>query len=395
MTEKDISILLKQMKNIILNKPIEGEIEDNTDAAKELQEAVSYLSHCLMESNQFVKSLAEGNLEVDLPGRHNFLASELKQLHASLKHITWQTNQVLKGDYKQRIEFMGEFSGAFNEMVVQLEKREIDLKSQANSLISIVDSLRDWVVVTEEETGEFLYTNQTARIQLFKPHTGKVICGDGCRLVEHLKSCGKLQNELQYKFKCEKNKALLVKSYPLFWRGKRVNIHLITDITHQIENEALKGLAYKDELTGLNNRRNCFRTMKSYRKNDIPFSLCMIDLDGLKYINDQFGHLEGDEYLKTTSRILKENTRKNDFACRFGGDEFVVLMPDCQEKEAEEKMARIDKIISNQETKYPMSMSYGVVYVSKEQYALSEEAFEMADEKMYRFKRMRKRKKNG
>lgn len=131
MTEKDTHVLLEQICNVILNKPVEWEMEENFGVVMDIQKAVSYLSQCLMESNQLLKNLAEGNLDVPLPDRHNFLAGELKQLHAALKHLTWQTGQVLKGDYKQRVNFMGEFSRAFNEMVIQLEKRESELKNQA------------------------------------------------------------------------------------------------------------------------------------------------------------------------------------------------------------------------------------------------------------------------
>lgn len=395
MTEKDVSILLKQIRNIILNKPIEVEVlEDKTPAAGELQQGITYLSNCLIESNQFLQSLAEGNLEADIPGRHNFLAGELKQLHAGLKHLTWQTSQVVRGDYKQRVDFMGDFSRSFNEMIIQLEKREHDLKEQAEKLVSIMDSLKDWVMVTEVETGILLYANQTAKQRFYDPDIKKYTCGEGCYFMDHLKSCITLEQEIQYEFKCPKNKVLLVKSCSLLWGEKKAMVHLITDITFQRENEAfLEYMAYKDELTGLDNRRSCLRSIDTYIQNNIPFSLCMIDLDGLKKINDQYGHLCGDEYIKIVSQSLRETAGNVDFTCRFGGDEFVVLMPYCNEKRAKEKMALIDKRILDMEKKYPMSISYGVVYVTKRRHLLLEEALNLADERMYYFKRLRKEKR--
>ncbi|MDR1549868.1 MAG: diguanylate cyclase [Hungatella sp.] len=404
MTEKDASVLLEQIRNIILNKPVSGELEEKTQVFSDLEQAVFYLSHCLMESNEFLKNLAEGNLDVPLPDRHNFQAGELKQLYAALKHLTWQTGQVIKGDYKQRVNFMGDFSRAFNEMVVKLEKRENELKEQAEKikrfnrlLISIMDSLKEWVVVIDEENGSVLYTNEAARRRFYDPGTGQYACGEeDCLLMDRIKSYAGLEQELRYEFKCARNKTFQVKSYSLMWEEKKAVVHLVTDITYQRENEAfLEVMAYKDELTGLDNRRSGLRTIDSYIQKGIPFSLCMIDMDGLKSINDQFGHLLGDEYIKSVSEALKESARDIDFTCRFGGDEFIMLFRDCEKQSAEERMDLIDKKLSDAELNYPMSISYGVVYIAKGTDLSPEAALNMADERMYCFKRQRKQINNG
>ncbi|MGC8602625.1 MAG: HAMP domain-containing protein [Desulfomonilaceae bacterium] len=94
-------------------------------------------------ARSFLMSLSEGSLDVDPPPR-NFLISPFKQLHSNLRHLTWQTQQVSKGDLSQQVDFLGDFSLAFNSMIDSLkEKRRIeealrksheDLKS-ANTLI--------------------------------------------------------------------------------------------------------------------------------------------------------------------------------------------------------------------------------------------------------------------
>ncbi len=404
MTEKDASVLLEQIRNIILNKPVFGELEDRSQVFSDLEQAVSYLSHCLRESNEFIKNLAEGNLDVPLPSRHNFQAGELKQLHAALKHLTWQTAQVIKGDYRQRVNFMGDFSRAFNEMVVQLEIRENELKGQAEKnkrfnslLVSIMDSLKEWVIVIEEESGTILYTNESARKQFYDPGTGLFACMvEDCPLMACLKSHTNLEQELRYEFKCFRNRTFQVKSYSLLWGEKRAAVHLITDVTYQRENEAfLEVMAYKDELTGLDNRRSALRTIDSHIQKGIPFTLCMVDMDGLKKINDRFGHLYGDEYIRFVAKALKESVRDIDFTCRFGGDEFVVLFRDSEEQAAEEIMELVDKKLSAGGKIYPMSISYGVVYVAKGMGLSPETALNVADERMYRFKRQRKHKNDG
>jgi hypothetical protein len=92
----------------------------------------------LMTLQQFALSISNGDLEQTLRLK-GVMAGSLKSLQASLRHLTWQTQQIAKGDFSQRVEFMGEFSAAFNDMVTalaearsQLEQREAEL-SQANA----------------------------------------------------------------------------------------------------------------------------------------------------------------------------------------------------------------------------------------------------------------------
>ncbi len=80
------------------------------------------------ETGELAASLAKGELAEELHCRNNPLAAPLKSLHASLQHLTWQTQRVAEGDYHQRVEFMGDFATAFNDMIVQLDKRRSALE---------------------------------------------------------------------------------------------------------------------------------------------------------------------------------------------------------------------------------------------------------------------------
>lgn len=106
----------------------------------EVGEGLIYLAQCLSECNQLAHALANGDLNGQPPSQRNELASSLKTLHSSLRHLAWQTQQVAKGDYTQRIDFMGEFSEAFNSMVVQLKDRQ--------------DKLMDWNQTLQETVKE-------------------------------------------------------------------------------------------------------------------------------------------------------------------------------------------------------------------------------------------------
>jgi hypothetical protein len=86
------------------------------------------------EIHQFILPLAHGELSEIKFSPKNFLASPFKELHSRLRNLTWQTKQVASGDYGQRIDFMGEFSEAFNAMVVALEHNERLLKQKIDEL---------------------------------------------------------------------------------------------------------------------------------------------------------------------------------------------------------------------------------------------------------------------
>lgn len=111
-------------------------------------------------------------------------------------------------------------------------------------------------------------------------------------------------------------------------------VALARDVTEKIElKEKLIKLSYIDSLTEVYNRA-CFEEKREElnSENHLPIGIIMGDVNGLKFVNDTFGHLEGDKLLKNMAKILKKVTCKDDFIFRWGGDEFIILMPNCDEK---------------------------------------------------------------
>lgn len=401
MNREDVDLLVEQIKNILLNKPLTEELKSRSEELADLQDAIFYLSSCLTESDEFLNHLRMGDLDVKPPGRQNFLAGNLKELHSALKHLTWQANQVANGDYNQRVSFLGDFSTSFNQMIHQLVERESQLKLQSTVLKetldlmkSIMDGLDEWIVVTSKENGEVIYTNQSAKRFFYDTDTEKHICGDHCQLLKHITEYQqKSVEDYVFEHKCStRNETYHVRSYSIQWNEKLAYAHYITDVTSEKEyQEQIEELAYTDELTGLHNRRFCLENLNKLVENKSKFTFCMIDLDGLKFANDNYGHAAGDEYLKAVAREMVRITRKTDIICRIGGDEFAILFPNCSEEVVLNKMKGLDEAIMGLGKEFPTSVSYGVVHIKEGELISSETVMGQADEKMYVCKRGRSR----
>jgi DNA repair exonuclease SbcCD ATPase subunit len=111
---------------------------DSSEAANEndrrLAELMNQLITFIDEIHRFIIPLAQGELSDIKPAPNNFLASPFKELHSRLRHLTWQAKQVASGDYLQRVDFMGEFSEAFNAMIIALERNERLLRNKIDEL---------------------------------------------------------------------------------------------------------------------------------------------------------------------------------------------------------------------------------------------------------------------
>ncbi len=115
------------------------------------------------------------------------------------------------------------------------------------------------------------------------------------------------------------------------------------DVTEIVEKEEqILYLSYHDKLTGLYNRAFFEEELKRLDNNrHLPLSIIMGDVNGLKIINDVFGHLAGDKMLKSIAEILKVSCRKGDIIARWGGDEFIILLPNTSSSVTEEIINRI------------------------------------------------------
>jgi diguanylate cyclase (GGDEF)-like protein len=156
-----------------------------------------------------------------------------------------------------------------------------------------------------------------------------------------------------------------------------------------------KELAEKDGLTNVYNFRYFSKQfideVKRSRRYKHPLSLLMIDLDHLKEFNDRFGHGEGNRLLRTVADLIRSNIRDVDCIARFGGDEFVVILPETPRHEAEEVAGRILKAIRDyrytaRNQVWRISVSIGLGSYPDIQLKSAKDFFMRTDEALYQAK---------
>ena len=105
--------------------------------------------------------------------------------------------------------------------------------------------------------------------------------------------------------------------------------------------------ANSDSLTGLMTRRSLETGVRALQDTGTPYSLAYGDLDHFKELNDVFGHDAGDRALRTFSQVLRDSLRPADIPCRYGGEEFVIVLPECPVDEARQVLDRVRERIAN------------------------------------------------
>jgi diguanylate cyclase (GGDEF)-like protein len=172
-------------------------------------------------------------------------------------------------------------------------------------------------------------------------------------------------------------------------------------INRAIVLEKALAMAFSDELTGLINRRGYYQRFEAEieraRRHQTPLCVALVDVDHFKRFNDTYGHLSGDLVLKALAEKFTQNLRRSDVICRFGGEEFAILLPDTSLKSSVELMERVRQSVEKMELidftgeSLKVTISIGVAAVNtlpkaSPHHSEVSDTLALADEQLYKAK---------
>ncbi|MCL2750806.1 MAG: GGDEF domain-containing protein, partial [Coriobacteriia bacterium] len=386
---------------------------------RDLAKGLLFIGKCIGENRSLSKELSQGKLDSTIKiSSDNEIASGLKNLQATLKHISWQVGQIAKGDYNQRLHFAGMFSQDINDMIDQLKERdsamraEITLTQQlaeesrnaAHLLEGITKSIDELIIVVDRSTYEWLYTNHDPKqyivedksIARVKAFLHEMIDGySEDEEEEHEGTEAPLQSLIRLLGEDGSvNQIFSFAGYPITWMDRKSVVLKLVDVTEmERESEELKQVAFFDTLTRTYSRHYGMITLEKWIAEKAEFCIAFVDMDGLKYVNDTFGHIAGDEYILATSKLLTEFESPS-IICRLGGDEFMLLLRNYSNAEADAVLKEMrNRLAEDALSEYDRSFSFGIVEVGKDNTKSASLLLSIADETMYEDKRSRKKER--
>ncbi len=357
-----------------------------------------------------VRNLPDGDREIlEAQGIKSLAIMPMAHQGKPLGYIGFDDCKEYRKWSRMEINLLKSLSGIILALLVR-RNNEQKIGRSAEILQTISDSIENIIYVNDVNTYEIVFLNKTLADAmgrdaeeftggtcwklLQKDMTGPCpFCPIPKMLAEGYMETGKyytweFQNTLT-------NKWYLIKDAFIKWiDGRTVHIETATEITHQKEYEQqLQYYASTDGLTGVYNREWGHKIMREIvgrtGNNPEDGSLVFIDLDGLKYVNDTFGHDVGDQMINNIVQIARASIRKSDAICRWGGDEFLLLLR-CKTEVAERIMRTINERIAafNAAGKAPyiLSISHGITELSAASTESVEVIVSRADQLMYQNK---------
>lgn len=372
--------------------------------------------------HEFAEKLSTGDLSSELKVKGT-LAGYLKTLQAHLRHLTWQVQRVAEGDLTQRVEFMGEFSIAFNKMTESLQQAR---KAEEERLL-LAEVMRDVAAALNSalELEEIFHVVLDGVSRLIPCEAANIMLVDSMRTAYMVSYRGfermapgteELLRSARWSVEKFASLRTMVRSHqpymikdvhqsewffspfnlwarsylgaPVIVRDEVVGfINLLSQMPQFFTEEhigrlmtlanqtavaverarlfeQLQELATTDGLTGLANRRHFFELADQVflraRRYRSRLAALMLDVDHFKRVNDLYGHGVGDQVLQGVARLCRQNMRQVDIIGRYGGEEIAFVMPETGVEEARIAAERLCKIIAT----HPFETQAGQIRVT-------------------------------
>jgi diguanylate cyclase (GGDEF)-like protein/PAS domain S-box-containing protein len=324
------------------------------------------------------------------------------------KWITLETDFGLTDETMRLIRISGLFLGIllFSLTVVtlflknRLEQTVSNLQESENKFRGFVEYSND-IIFTLNDKGKFAYVSPSWKTML--GHDEDEVIGQLYTSFIHEDDIDRCL-ELQQKILEEKKQTesfeyrVISKDGSVRWHaangslieknGKYSYVGVARDITEsKLVEERIRYMSLHDRLTDLYNRNYVEEEMNRLdTRRQLPITIIMADVNGLKLINDTYGHDQGDELLKIAAGILSSSCREEDIVSRWGGDEFVILLPQTDTEEAWKICQRISSACLKAEVNdLPVSIAIGVACKDRQEQSLID-VLRKAEDDMYKSK---------
>lgn len=383
-----IGILIEDQDGKILE--VNPGLCEMTDFSKEELEGANVLDKFVLPE---YKELARQNIKKIIDGQDLEFDIKTPKKNGEVIYKYLKETKIVLPDGKKGIISM-------HLDISERKAMEKELKEKNILLNSILESIQDGICVLNPDL-TIRYTNATMNEwyqqgmplqdkECFHGFYNKKSSCEDCPVLKSLES-KKMESAVKKLPDWHELDYIEIFSYPIFDenQGKISGVvEFVRDITEQKEREReIKYLLYRDSLTGLYNRRFFEEEMQRLdTKRQLPISIIMADVNGLKIINDSYGHDTGDRLLKKAAEILKKTVREEDILARQGGDEFAILLPNTSSEEVSRVVSRINKEIAAADLdEIPLSIALGQATKNEPAEELTE-VLKKADNRMYQNK---------
>lgn len=345
-----LELALKQLDDLLMARVTAQELP------AELQDHQSFL--LLYEKiagiRQYSMQLANGDLSQNIKQK-GYLAGVIRNLQANLRHLSWQTQMVAAGDLSQRVDFMGDFSEAFNAMIDSLAHAEAALKASEARYRLLAENALD-ILWTIDLEGVFTYVSPAAA-----RYPAYLLGAEG-KAIHEVMSAQAMRTNLEslYRALHDENLARQGLVFETVLSGEhQADVILKTTVSalqddngsmigllgvardiseHKRMQKELLQMATMDALTCIANRRFFMQLGEEEVNRSVryghTFSVLILDIDYFKRINDNYGHPVGDEVLRNLAAIGSRTLRSADTMGRLGGEEFGVILTETGIKSA-------------------------------------------------------------
>lgn len=356
---------------------------------------LSCINQILMNQEITRSEKFKGSLEFFFAGKKYFINSQRQQilsfLLATYETAVQKNLELIQAQDELRM-LNEQLEEKIEERTGQLKKLNQELEASRASFFSIVEKNVDGIVIVDKE-GAVKFVNRSTERLLNRSTENMIDSQFGFPL-----AAGKVTEIEIARHNGEKGTAEM-RVIETNWYGKSAYLVLLRDITETVQlRDQLCAMSLCDELTGLYNRRGFLsmaeQQLKIASRTRNEMLLFFADIDQMKWINDTFGHNEGDRALIKIADILKNTFRGSDIIARIGGDEFVILAINAPKHVSKILTTRLHKNIEEQNAKktsrYTLSLSMGISYYNPEAPSSINELISQADLLMYEHKNSKK-----